>query len=197
MMNCADLHKIINRGWKFHYGSEFTDILKIIPRNGIYIMFEKSEIGDDGNRIVYIGINKEGSLPNRLIKHFKGNIRNSRLRKHIGDCLLKRDNLLDLEKEISEYIQTNMSFILIQVQDIIKRKELEKMLIGTVARCGRSSSANWLGNFSPNDKIKKFGIWNVEHLDALSLTDDGIQLVYDGLILKCDISTQFKEFLMD
>jgi hypothetical protein len=71
-----------------------------IPLNGIYIMFEKDEVGHDGDRIVRIGTHTgDRQLKNRIYQHFENENKNrSMFRKNIGRCILN--------KERSPYLST-------------------------------------------------------------------------------------------
>jgi len=166
-----------------------------IPLNGIYILFEKGEHGHDGERIVRIGTHTgENQLRSRLKQHFlKENKDRSIFRKNIGRSLLKKSNdlfielweldlttrdakekysnLIDFEYQksvescVSQYIQSNFSFCVFEVNDKTKRLEIESKIISTVSRCKDCSpSTSWLGNFSPKQKIVESGLWLVNEL---------------------------------
>lgn len=189
-MDCETLHRIIRRGKRLDFKSD----LSALPLNGVYIMFEKNEVGHGGERIVRIGINKEQDrLRDRIINHYKGTTQNSTFRKHIGTCL---DN--GTEQDISAYIQSNISFAVIKVNDKAQREELEKRLIATVAQCKDCwPSAMWLGKKCKSAKIAQGKLWNATHLNASPLTADDAQLLYDGIVLECDMSVDFENFLKD
>lgn len=87
---------------------------------------------------------------------------------------------IEKEKEI-EYIITKIirddfsfKFLIIEKQyDRIGSMGLEGFLIGTVAKCKRCrASENWLGNYSPLDKIRESGLWQVQHLDSEELSEN-------------------------
>lgn len=70
-----------------------------------------------------------------------------------------------LEGEISRVLRDRFSFRVIAVESPTERSELEKHLIGTVARCSLcSSSPKWLGRDSPETKIARGKLWQVQHL---------------------------------
>jgi len=191
---CRRLHTIINEGRRFDY-SMFSIESDAIPHNGIYIMFEKGEIGHEGDRIVRIGTHTgDKQLRSRIYQHFENKNKNrSMFRKNIGRCILNKehDPYLDtwnhdttskenkerfyhdinktleaeLEEEISNYLQRNLTFCLLEVPGRKDRLDYEARLIGTVSRCmDCQPSNNWLGRFSPEDKIKKKGLWQVNQL---------------------------------
>lgn len=216
MTNCNKLHDIIRRGVRYCYnpfydGTRTSNVFSIkgkendlnyvanVPKNGVYIMFENNELGHDGERIVRIGINsQQDRLPQRIKTHFTGTVRRSIFRKHIGSCL-KDVPPESLENEISTYIRNNISFVIIEVNDKTQRESLEKELISTISKCNECScSPNWLGKYCKSEKISKGKLWNVTFLNNPdTLTDEHTQLIYDGLVLKCDTSKSFKQFLKD
>ena len=160
-MFCKKLHRLFGEMKKYNF--PFDD--KEIPRNGIYILFEKGEAGHDGDRIVRIGTHTgKNQLRSRLRQHFLNeNKDRSIFRKNIGRALLNRDNdnflefweldlttrvakdkflhLIDMkkqkeiEKKVSDYIKNNFSFVVFQVDDVEDRLRLESRIISSVSRC--------------------------------------------------------------
>lgn len=162
---CGKLHEILWEGRRYRFGDGFSDV----PKNGVYVLFEKGESGHGGDRIVRIGTHTgENQLPSRLFQHFENPNKNrSIFRKNVGRCLLnmREDDYLSvwnydtttalgkqkyrhmvnpdkeraLEREISHYIQQNFSFVLLAVQGKLQRLTLESLLIGTVSNCKQCS----------------------------------------------------------
>lgn len=144
-------------------------------------------------------------LRSRLKQHFiKENKNRSIFRKNIGRCFLNKENnpylslwefditskgekeknlkLLDLdferemEKKISSYIQTNFTFCTFQIDPKEERLFWERKITSTLARAADIEiSKSWLGNYSPKDKIKKSGLWQVNELYHDCLTDSEIE----------------------
>jgi hypothetical protein len=201
---CKQLHQWFNNLGRISF--PFDE--KKIPRNGIYILFEKGETAHDMDRIVRIGTHTgKSQLRSRLKQHFiKENKDRSVFRKNIGRALLKRDKdpfleqweidltsrtakdkysaLIDFEKQkevekrVSQYIQANFSFVAIEVEEKEKRLELESKIISTISRCDECrSSSDWLGLFSPKEKISKSGLWLVNELYKEPLSDEDMQLI--------------------
>lgn len=140
-------------------------------------------------------------LRSRLFQHFLNeNKDRSIFRKNIGRALLNKDkdpfleqweidlttknakevhsNSVDFmkqketEKKVTKYIQNNFSFVVFQIDDKDKRLEIESKIISTVSLCDECKpSENWLGNFSPKEKIRKSGLWLVNELWKTPLTD--------------------------
>ena len=136
----------------------------------------------------------EGQLLSRLKQHFiTPNKDRSIFRKNIGRALLSCDEdsfladwELDLtsaaararhkhridarkqeavERKVSNYIQNNFSFAVIRVDGKEEWLRLESRIISTVSLCLICKpSPNWLGNFSPREKIRKSGLWIVNEL---------------------------------
>ncbi|MCK9858309.1 hypothetical protein CFI03_006920 [Paenibacillus sp. ATY16] len=168
---------------------------KLIPMNGIYFLFEKDEIGHDVDRIVQVGSHTGmNQLRSRLQQHFVNPSKDrSILRKNIGRCLLhqtmdrylkvwdldctslankaKYGSQIDtvyqqtIEKKVSEYIQNNFSFCVLEVPSKEERKYLKSKIVSTVATCQECiPSDHWLGMSSPNSKIQDNGLWQVNEL---------------------------------
>lgn len=158
---CEQLHHLVMNGKRFDFSGGYGDI----PKNGIYILFEKGETAHGCDRIVRIGTHTgDRQLKNRIFQHFENENKNrSIFRKNIGRCFLKQDSdsyldiwdldttskakkelyapIIDrefekkLEKRISEYIQTNFTFTLFEVPTKEERLYFEARLIGTVSGC--------------------------------------------------------------
>jgi len=188
---CEELHKIFNNMKRLSFPFDNKDITK----NGIYVLFEKGEKAHGEDRIVRIGTHTgNNQLLSRLNQHFiNENKDRSIFRKNIGRAILNKRkdlflkewefdlttkeaknkllNLIDMkkqkkvEKEVTEYIQNNFSFIVFPLEDRKKRLEVESMIISTVSSCRDCKpSENWLGLFSPKEKIRKGGLWLVNEL---------------------------------
>ena len=144
----------------------------------------------------------QNQLRSRLFQHFlKENKDRSIFRKNIGRALLNKDKdpflekwELDLttrnakdkysdsvdfekqkeiEKRVTKHIQDNFSFVVFQIDDKDKRLYFESKLISTVSLCVECKpSKNWLGNFSPKEKIRKSGLWLVNELWKTPLNDE-------------------------
>ena len=148
----------------------------------------------------------DNQLPSRLQQHFvRENKDRSIFRKNIGRALLSRANdpylakwELDLttreakkkslgeidpekqklvEQQVTSYMQSKFRFVVFQVESKEMRLELESRIISTISTCTQCGpSAQWLGRFSPKDKIRESGLWIVNELykTPLSETEFGI-----------------------
>jgi hypothetical protein len=158
---CSGLHKWANHLELFSFPYDESKI----PENGIYILFEKGELGHNGNRIVRIGTHTgDNQLRSRLRQHFlASNKDRSIFRKNIGRCLLNKihdpylaiweldmttkhareadgakldnDKQKGVESEITAYMQKNFFFGVIRVDDKDARLSLESKIISTVSHC--------------------------------------------------------------
>ena len=204
------LHILFNEQKRFEF--PFKQQENEIPKNGIYIIFENGEKFGDLDRIVRVGTHTgENQLRSRLNQHFiKENKNRSIFRKNIGRCFLNKDKssylpfweldttskadkkknlkLLNLdfekqlEKKISDYIQTNLSFCVFQVEKKSQRLCWESKIISTLAKSNElKPSENWLGNFSTKEKIKNYGLWQVNELFNESLTENEFKILKEGL----------------
>lgn len=162
-MFCKELHELF--GEMKRHSFPFDD--KEIPRNGIYVLFEKDESGHGGDRIVRIGTHTgKDQLRSRLKQHFLNeNKDRSIFRKNIGRALLNRDNenflefweldlttraakdkslhLVDMkkqkeiEKRVSDYIKKNFSFVVFRMDDSKDRLRIESRIISSVSKCNK------------------------------------------------------------
>ena len=159
---CHELHQLFNGLERFRFPYDPDRI----PRDGVYVLFERGERAHDTDRIVRIGAHDgEHRLAKRLLEHFvTENKDRSIFRKNIGRAILNRDGdpflkywevdltpkknrrqyqgLIDREKQkdterrVTAYIQDNLSFVVVRVTDRARRKTLESRLIATVSLCG-------------------------------------------------------------
>jgi Fe-S cluster biosynthesis and repair protein YggX len=165
---CNELHNMVNdmRRYTFPFDE------KRLPKNGIYILFEKEELAHGGDRIVRVGTHQgDNRLISRLKEHFIiENKDRSIFRKNIGRAILnKRDKVFleqwnwdltsrvnrekylpllnikkqkEVEREVTKYIQDNFSFAIIEEKSKDKRVELESKIISTVSHCIECKSSN-------------------------------------------------------
>ncbi|KKG11769.1 hypothetical protein EO98_16020 [Methanosarcina sp. 2.H.T.1A.6] len=215
---CKQLHQWFNNLERINF--PFDE--RKIPRNGIYILFEKGETAHGMDRIVRIGTHTgKNQLRSRLKQHFiKENKDRSIFRKNIGRALLNRDKdpfldqweidltsrkkkeiysaLIDFEKQkevekgVSQYIQANISFVVFEVESQEKRLELESKIISTISLCDECCpSSDWLGLFSPKEKIRKSGLWLVNGLFKEPLSDEDMRLIKISLAHPTSINDVF------
>ena len=201
---CDELHKIFNSMHRYRFPFDKKTIpqngIYILFEDG-----EKAHGVDRIVRIgTHTG---KDQLPSRLQQHFiMENKDRSTFRKNIGRAILNkrndeflrqweidltpkasRDNNLknidikrlnNVEKEVSKYMQENFSFAVFAVDDKKQRLELESKIISTVSLCKECNhSKDWLGNFSPKEKIRKSGLWLVNELYKEPLTVKDIDII--------------------
>jgi hypothetical protein len=158
---CNELHQLFHGVKRYHF--PFNE--KEIPRNGIYVLFEKDEYSHGGDRIVRVGTHTGiNQLRSRLKQHFiNENKDRSIFRKNIGRALLNMKNddylksweldlttrgnkdkylhLIDkeyqskIEKEVTKTIQNHFSFAVIEEIDKNKRLLYEAKAISEVSNC--------------------------------------------------------------
>ena len=199
---CQKLHLLCNSMKRYKFPFNPAEL----PENGIYILFEKGEQAHGFERIVRIGTHTgKNQLKSRLFQHFLNeNKDRSIFRKNVGRALLNKakDSFLEqweidlttreskdkfknkinfekqkeIEKQVSEYIQENFSFVVFSIENKEKRLEIESKIISTISLCKECKpSENWLGNFSPKEKIKKGGLWLVNELYKSPMSNDEIE----------------------
>ncbi len=90
---------------------------------------------------------------------------------------------LKYEDKITEYIKKSFTFILIpNLIDENKRKRLEAGLIATFAQAGQMEiSKTWLGKYHPDGKICNSGLWNIQNINGIPLTDEEVNFIEDKL----------------
>jgi len=194
---CALLHQMVRGLPRMKVGFNAASI----PENGIYFLFEEGEFAHGGGRIVRIGTHTgRGNLPKRIFEHlYTPNKDRSIFRKHIGRCLLRRDDNpfmkfweIDLTKKadrerfahqidvseqnlvemaVTDYMSTAFSFSIIHVEEKRDRLDLEGRLISTICQCDEChASPKWLGKWHANTHISMSGLWNIQGQKEKSLT---------------------------
>jgi len=184
--NCRELHHWFNNLQRYNFPFDEN----AIPENGIYILFEKGEEAHGTERIVRVGTHRgQEQLSSRLYEHFlTQNKDRSIFRKNIGRALLNKTKNpflkqwdIDLtakkakekyaknldfkkqkkiEKKVSQYIQSNFSFVVFKVDRKDERLKLESKIISTVSLCTECEPwEKWLGLSSTKPKIRESGLW--------------------------------------
>lgn len=196
---CQILHEWANGLPKFSHGYSMEDL----PRNGIYLVFEKGEMAHGVDRIVRVGTHTgQNNLGKRIFEHlYKPNKDRSVFRKHIGRCLLadnpfleqwnldsttkenrdKYKNIIDFKKQaeteekVTQYIADNLTFVVFKVDDKAERLRIEEGLLSTITACNACRpSKSWLGLKHQNPHIRQ-GLWNIQGLDKDVLSEDEIK----------------------
>jgi len=146
----------------------------------------------------------KNQLRSRLEQHFvRENKDRSIFRKNIGRAILSRDkdpfihqweidlttreakekfgSTIDIEKKllvekiVSEYIQNNFQFVVFAIEDKEERMLFESKIISTLSACKECGpSDNWLGQYSPKQKIQQSGLWLVNGLNKKPLSENEI-----------------------
>lgn len=176
----------------------------VLPKNGIYVFFERGEFVQFGDRlvdrIVRVGTHrKDDRFPARIRDHYggfrslSGNKNSSIFRKHVGGALIaQRDphdprltqwlkqnapTYLELEREVSEYFLHNFTFVCFHVEDSGVRLALESGLIALFSQYPIGTpSDKWLGRYANSDIIRRTGLWNTQRVTANPLTQREFQL---------------------
>ena len=124
---CHTIHQWFN-GMKKH---SFPFSEPKIPKNGIYILFEKGKSAHSTDRIVRIGTHTgKNKLLSRLKEHFVNeNKDRSIFRKNIGRALLNKDNDPFIEqwnkKNLAKKIKETLDF---NSDEFIKQEKIEKRI---------------------------------------------------------------------
>lgn len=75
------------------------------------------------------------------------------------------------------YIRKKISFVVFEIKlEDGKRTDWERRIIATLSKAAKDGflkpSENWLGNFSPDPKVRQSGLWQSQHLDGEPLTPE-------------------------
>lgn len=201
---CEQLHRYFNGIPRLSW----RDIDQIPFDSGIYVMFEKGETYKGLDRVVRIGTHVSNNrLKLRLKNHYlTENKDGSIFRKNIGLALLNREQspYLDIwnldtskpdvlakntgkidrdyqariEKQVTKYLQSNITFVCIQVDDPSLRLRIEEGLISTLAHSADfEATEHWLGRLNPKQKLANSALWNIQGLDARPLSADELSTV--------------------
>ena len=160
------------------------------PDRGVYFFREPGEIRTDsgvGPRVVRVGTHaiKTGaktSLWSRLRAHKSGTQNSSIFRYLVGQAWERRmaaksdpqASELSVEQEVSQIIG-KMPFLWLPIDDEAgpksKRADIERNSIALLSNYNRpqydSQSAGWLGGWSVPERVKKSGLWNQRHIEAI------------------------------
>ena len=83
--------------------------------------------------------------------------------------------LANVESEVTDNVNTNLSFRIFEVKDKWHRLSAEAALLSTIAACSDcGASKHWLGNSHPRKNIGQAGLWNVQGLNGESLSVDEV-----------------------
>ncbi len=196
---CSELHRLFNSlpvfGWPFAANHIPPNGIYVLfesaetAHGANRIVRVGTHTGDD-------------QLRARLEQHFiHENKDRSIFRKNIGRAMLTRDHDpfltqwdLDLttrssrrtysasadfarqqqvERQVTEYIQRHFSVAVFCVDDRARRLDWESKIISTISWCSECGpSPDWLGQYSPKERIRQSGLWIVNELYKQPLSDD-------------------------
>jgi hypothetical protein len=81
-----------------------------------------------------------------------------------------------VEQQVTAYIQHNFRFVVFCVDAKATRLELESKIISTVSLCDECGpSQAWLGQHSPVPKIRQSGLWLVNELYKMPLSEQDLE----------------------
>src|SRR3989338_11170124 len=119
---CQKLHEYFNKLKRFYFPFNIREI----PKNGVYILFQKGEKSHSFDRIVRIGTHTgNNQLRPRLEQHFvKENKDRSIFRKNIGRGFLNKSNNSFLAKWEIDWTSKNL--VNLSEENVEFQKRLEK-----------------------------------------------------------------------
>lgn len=211
---CSKIHDLFNnlKRYSFPFNEDeipFNGLYVLFEKD------EKAHNKDRIVRVgTHTGLNQ---LRSRLKQHFLSeNKDRSIFRKNIGRSILnmERDPYLDkweidltsreakekffhlidfkyqliIEKKVSKYIQDNFTFSFIEITDKSFRLEIEEKIISAISLCDEcQASNNWLGLYSPKEKIKKSGMWLEQGLYKRAITLSEFEKLLDFQKIKLGV----------
>ena len=95
----------------------------------------------------------------------------------------RRDTAIEhtIESNVTALLRGGFSFAWVPVAEEADRMGtggLEGRLIGTLAQCTACrSSDGWLGHHSPDERIRTFGLWQVQHLQHDPVDDADLEVL--------------------
>ncbi len=144
------LHNMFNNiELKFNcFDGNVYKMLNSLPEaEGLMIFFERGENFQSKNRIVFVG--ETNNFYKRIKAYYTSH---AKFVSHIRDALGNRLGKPVLQKDANEYIQKNMSFVLIPVSGKGERLSLNKKILSTLSYCKDFKvSENWLGFSAPKE----------------------------------------------
>lgn len=171
---------------------------KQLPANGIYVFFERGEVVQWRSRvidrIVRVGTHRgDGRFRTRIRQHYGkvrslgGNKNSSVFRKHVGGALLRKANPHDprleewlaqggpsfneVEELVSRALREGFTFSCFRVDSPGERLALERGLIALFASYPLGQpSADWLGLYAADERLRRSGLWNTQGTGAEPLT---------------------------
>lgn len=211
---CSKIHDLFNnlKRYSFPFNKDeipFNGLYVLFEKD------EKAHNKDRIVRVgTHTGLNQ---LRSRLKQHFLSeNKDRSIFRKNIGRSILnmERDPYLDkweidltsreakekffhlidfkyqliIEKKVSKYIQDNFTLSFIEIMDKSFRLEIEEKIISAISLCDEcQASNNWLGLYSPKEKIKKSGMWLEQGLYKRAITLSEFEKLLDFQKIKLGV----------
>ena len=196
---CTRVHSFFNQLERFHFPFDKLNI-PLNGIYILFELNEKAHGGDRIVRVgTHTGNNQ---LRARIQQHFvQENKDRSIFRKNIGRALLNKDgddflnhweidlttreakkiyqDVIDFDKQrlieekVSSYLRDSFYFVFVQIDDKEKRLSIESKIISCISLCQLCCpSNNWLGLYSPKEKIRQSGLWQVNELYKNPLTDN-------------------------
>lgn len=174
--------------------------------NGLYFVYEQGENSRHGptGRIVRVGKNQENDrLNKRLSQHFGAGKNSSVFRKYLGGAFIRRRDpgspclaptpgsrqghwerqdyrkcpeCEPVERTVSEYIEKNMSFRCVRIDDQNDRTRFERVLIATIAHCPVCvASQMWLGRDAYSKRVERAALWNHQHTQDPMIAEEELR----------------------
>src|SRR5699024_6842842 len=87
-----------------------------------------------------------------------------------------------LEERITKEINDHFTFSLIEVNDKAYRLYLDMGIIESIAQGESKPSSNRPGSDSPVEKIRDYGLWQVQRLKREPITDNDLKYIKNHIV---------------
>ena len=107
----------------------------------------------------------------KMLEMWNKDMTPKKAREHIEDFDIGA--IKKVEERVTDYMHSHFTFAAIEVSSKDDRLKLESRLISTISWCKECNkpSLDWLGNYSPIQKIRESGLWLVNELYKEPFTD--------------------------
>ncbi len=170
------IYILFEKGEKAHSTDRVVRIGTHTGQNNLFNRLREHFLNENKDRSIFrknIGKALLNKNQDHFLEYWKLDLTTRVARDQNSHLILKYSNKQKLfEIEVTKCIKDNFSFAVFSVNNKERRLDLEKKLISTISLCfDCKSSKNWLGNYSPEIKIRESSLWQVQRLYQDPLDD--------------------------
>jgi len=172
------IYVLFEKGEKAHQADRIVRIGTHTGKNQLRSRLKQHFLNENKDRSIFrknIGRTFLNKRKDPYLKIWELDLTTKKAKESLGK-LIDTEKQNKVEKEISKYIQDNFGFVVFKVEDKAKRLALESKIISTISSCEDCEpSSTWFGLFSPKEKIRSYGLWQINELNKESLSDKEIE----------------------